>query len=73
MVDLFGMCVGEFDAAKDVISQPRRVRQRVQREGMFLGAWHVEVLSARSAAHDQVVEGKSFAVLEVDDAAIVVD
>ena len=37
-VDQFGMCVGQFDAAKDVISQSRRVRQRVQREGMLLGA-----------------------------------
>ena len=26
-LDQFGMCVGQFDAAKDVIAQSRRVRQ----------------------------------------------
>ena len=66
-VDQLRMGVGHFDAAKDVISQSRRVGQRVQGEGMVLGAGHVEVRSARPAADDQVVVGECLAIVEVDD------
>ena len=61
-LDQLGMCVGQFDAAKDVIAQSCRVRQRVQRERMLLGARHVEVRGACPAADDQVVVGERVAV-----------